>query len=93
MKDSIGTLLLSSLDKSLCAKDYCKGKALGIVRAGLSGVDEDAQIVPGNEECVAVELDGADGGMVNDLVLRRISHVDRDIGLPEFNGSSDLSVG
>jgi hypothetical protein len=74
--------LRSSLDKSLCAKNYCKGKALGIVRPGLSGIDKDAQIIPGDEECVAVELDHTHGGVVDDLVLRRLSQVDREVGFP-----------
>ena len=49
------------------------------------GVDEDAQVVTGDDEGIAVELDGAHGGVVDDLVLRRVPQVNRGVGLPQLD--------
>jgi len=57
----------------------------------LSGVADDAQVVAGHEECIAVELDSADGGVVDDLVLRGIAHLDGEVRLPQLDEARALA--
>jgi hypothetical protein len=70
----------TSFREALGAQNDGEGKPLGVLGAGLGGVRQQARIVPGDHERVAVERDRADRGVVDDLLLPQVGQ--RWRGLP-----------
>src|ERR1700737_3248999 len=62
----------NSVDQRLRAEHYREGETLGVARVGFGGVNHNAQIVGGDDERVAVQRDGPDVRMIDDLAAPKI---------------------
>ena len=62
----------NSVDQRLCAENDREGKAFGVFGFGFGGIDHDAQIVGGDDKCVALQRDVPDVGVVDDLATPEI---------------------
>ena len=66
---------LDPVAERLGAKDHRQVQVLRVPAAWLGGVDRDAQVVAGDSENVAVQCDGPNIGMVDDLAAGMLARI------------------